>query len=107
MDGSVTVLAMTATATKSLRLKVSELIGLVNPVVIAASPCKPNIVYRVSTYHSIATTFGPLLKRLKKEGVTASRVIVYCRRYDANSNLSSLALLFHLGMMTVAMYTSF
>ena len=38
-------LCFTATATKSLRRKVSGVVGLRNPKIIAISPCKRNIVY--------------------------------------------------------------
>lgn len=87
ISSNVKVLAMTATATKSLRLKVSEVIGLVNPLVIAVSPCKANIVYAVSGFTSISATFAPILEELKKRRTTLPRMIVYCRRYDDCSKL--------------------
>lgn len=77
---------MTATATQTLRLKVSETIGLLNPMVFAISPCKSNMVYAVGKFKSI-DTFSPLLDRIKREGVATPRTIIYCRRYEDCSNL--------------------
>jgi ATP-dependent DNA helicase RecQ len=83
----VKVLAMTATATKSLRVKVSDVIGLANPLVIAVSPCKSNIIYAVSKFVSICETFTPILEKLRIERTALPRIIVYCRRYDDCSKL--------------------
>lgn len=81
------VLAMTATATKTLRLKVSEVIGLVSPLVIAVSPCKPNILYAVSEFSSLEISFAPVLEAIKMKRVSMPRILIYCRRYDDCSNL--------------------
>ncbi len=80
---NVKVLAMTATATRQLRLKVSEIIGLLEPVIIAVSPCKENLVYAVSTFTSIAVTFTPVLERLRKGLIAAPRMIIYCKKGGA------------------------
>ena len=64
---SVTVLAMTATATKTLRTKVSEVIGLVDPLIISISPCKPNIILCHVQVHFSTRHISPSTKGTTKE----------------------------------------
>lgn len=80
-------MALTATASKELRRKVSEIIGLVNPAVIAVSPCKSNIAYRVSKLVSFNDSFGPILQELKEKLTSLGRIIIYCRRFEDCSDL--------------------
>ena len=42
-------MALTATATRTLRYAVSATIGMRNPFVVAIPPCKRNLMYTVST----------------------------------------------------------
>ena len=49
------VLALTATATQTLRSSISRTIGMRNPVVIEVSPCKKNIVYSVGKLDDVIT----------------------------------------------------
>lgn len=44
-------------------------------------------MYRVSEFVDIASTFSPVLSRLKKERTSLGRIIIYCRTYDTCSNL--------------------
>ena len=80
-------LALTATATKSLRFKVADIIGMQHLLIVAVSPCKENIMYTVSKFTSIKKTFEPLLTRITKERTLMPRAIIYCRRYEDCSNL--------------------
>ena len=82
LPAAVKVLALTATATKTLRGKVAEVIGLIDPLVISVCPCKPNIVYAMSSFISLPDTFDPLLHEL--------RTIVYCRTLEQCSKLYRL-----------------
>ena len=50
LPADVKVLAMTATVTKT---KVAEVIGLMDPLVIAVSPCRPNIIYAMANFTSL------------------------------------------------------
>ena len=52
------VMALTATASKSLRHVVSNIIGLRNPHVVAVSPCKPNIMFSVGDFDSHSAQRG-------------------------------------------------
>ena len=80
LPAAVKVLALTATATKTLRGKVAEVIGLTDPLVISVCPCKPNIVYAMSSFISLPDTFDPLLHELKKKRTSFPRTIVYCEQ---------------------------
>ena len=44
-------------------------------VIVATSPCKDNIKYRVFPFRSIAKTFAPILEMLKAEGPKSPRSI--------------------------------
>ena len=57
----VPIMALTATATKTLQMKVSRILGMHGPTVISISPCKKNILY------AVAGDFQPLLIQLIKE----------------------------------------
>lgn len=75
-------MALTAIATKSLRLSVSCTLGMENPVVIALSPCKENIRYHVGTFTTVSESFKPFVKRLMEDRDKAPRTIVYCQSYN-------------------------
>jgi ATP-dependent DNA helicase RecQ len=81
------MMALTATATKTLQRKVAQILGMHLPKVIAVSPCKSNLIYALTTYSSIQRTFMPLLKRLQKEGTSMPRIIIYCRRIEVCADL--------------------
>ena len=80
-------MALTATASKELRKKATDVICLDNPSIIAGSPYKKNIFYTVSTCVSISESFGPVLDELKAKLTTIGRIIIYCRRFNDCSNL--------------------
>ena len=80
-------MALTATATKTLRVKVAEHIGLVKPLVIAVSPCKQNMMYAVSKFTTIEETFFQILDGIKMLRKSFPRMIIYCRRFEECSKL--------------------
>ena len=57
----VCVLALTATATKSLRSAVCRTLGMKNPYHVTVSPDKSNIFFFVSEFDSLEKTFKPLI----------------------------------------------
>ena len=67
LPAGLNIMALTATATKTLRHSVSRTIGMCDPVVIAVPPCKKNIMYSVKAFESVADTFKPIVERLKLE----------------------------------------
>lgn len=60
----VNIMALTATATKTVCLKVSSTLGMVRPVVIAR---KKKLLYSIGTFTTVSETFKPLLDRLRKD----------------------------------------
>ena len=70
-------MALTATATKSLRRAVSRTLGMKNPHVIAYSPCKTNLMYAVSAFVTLEESFNPVITRLRAERTTFPGMIVY------------------------------
>jgi ATP-dependent DNA helicase RecQ len=58
-----------------------------DPVIIAASPCKKNLMYTASLFISVNVSFTPLLERLKRQRLAYPRTIIYSRRYVDCSNL--------------------
>ena len=75
----VNVMAVTATATKSVRQAVSHILGMKNPHIVARSPCKQNIMYAVSSFINVEESFNPIVTRLRVERTTFPRMIVYTR----------------------------
>jgi len=85
----VKFMALTATASKELRIKVSSTLGLLSPKVIAISPCKSNIAYSVCNFLSTDESFGPILHQLRNKLTSMDRIIIYCRKIEDCSELYS------------------
>ena len=80
IPAGVSVMALTATATKYVRQIVSKRLGMRNPSVVTAPPCHLNVKYSVGSFKCIKENFISLVEQLKTEGITMGRVIVYCKR---------------------------
>lgn len=78
----VRIMALTATATKSVQSSVAHTLGMIKPVVVALSPCKSNLIYNVGKYTTLDETFNTLLNRLRKDRDRFPRTIVYCHSYN-------------------------
>ena len=78
----VPVMALTATATKSLRYSVSKTIGMHMPKLITTNPCKSNIMYSIGKFKSVAETFVPVVEKLKRERSAFPRMLIYGRSFD-------------------------
>ena len=83
----VNILALTATATKEVCVKVGNTLGMVRPVVVALSPCKKNLCYSIGSFTTISETFKPLLDRLKKDRGASPRTIVYCQSFNTCADI--------------------
>lgn len=81
------VMALTATATHSLRLELENIIGMKSPTSIVLPPCKPNLTYKVLNYISIEENFQPVLEGLRSLRTKYPRTIVYCRTMEECANL--------------------
>ena len=53
IPSSVHVMALTATATSSDRIAVTQMIGLQNPYTLKQTPSKPNIVYHIGSFKTV------------------------------------------------------
>ena len=60
------VMALTATATKQVRLYVSKRLGLVSPYVLCLPPAKPNAFYSVARFISLEESFSTVLYLIYK-----------------------------------------
>ena len=87
LPAHVNLLALTATATRSLRMDVSRLLGMRNELVISVSPCKANIMYAVAKFVSVQDSFRKTVERLRRERSEFPRMIIYCRRFEDCANL--------------------
>ena len=90
LPGGINIMALTATASKTLRYSVSKTIGLQNPFVLALSPCKKNLVYAVGKFSNVTDTFQPMVDQLSKQRIHMPRVIIYCRNFQDCSEIYSL-----------------
>lgn len=89
-------MAVTATATKSLRREVCHILGMSNPFIVTVSPDKSNIVFHVSPFTTLEGTFKPVIEELRKERMHMARTIIYCQQQETCARLYLLFLL-HLG----------
>lgn len=74
------ILALTATATTTLRKHIISILGMRDPHIVSVSPCKDNIVYGVTEFKSITETFTPILERLLSDRINTPRIIIFCER---------------------------
>ena len=74
------VLALTATATTTLRKQVISILGMKDPHIVSICPSKDNIVYGVKEFKSVTETFDPILERLKSDRISTPRTIIFCER---------------------------
>ena len=77
---SVYMMCLTATATRQVRVQVSDILGLRNPYVVAISPSKKNILYTVKSAQSLHEGFVTLMDRLKDQCKECPRTIIYCQK---------------------------
>ena len=75
----VHVMALTATATKSLRHSVSIIFGMIK---LTVNPCKENIMYSVGKFVSVEETLSPIVEKNKKERRSFPRMVIYGRTFD-------------------------
>lgn len=76
------VMALTATATKTLRKDVCGVLGMENPVVVSISPDKKNIKYLVAGHVTIEKTFGLIADQLYAHHADVGRTIIFCQKLD-------------------------
>lgn len=81
------VMALTATATKSTFEVVSERLGLINPVVTAASCNRPNIKFIVQPKQQLEDFSTELARNIEIKKLEYPKTIVFCRNYGDCTSL--------------------
>ena len=76
------ILAMTATATVSLRKSAIKMLGMIDAEVIMENVDKPNLIYSIHKFESMETTFTKLIQTLRCERTRTLRTIIYCQQQD-------------------------
>ena len=79
---NVHVMALTATATKTLRRDVYDVLGMENPVLVSVSPDKDNIKYVVAGFLTMDKAFGPIADQLYESHTLFGRTIIFCQKLD-------------------------
>ena len=80
MSSTVKVMALTATATGTLRKQVERLLGMDNPVCIARSPDKTNIIYiNIEVKGSINNILEHILQEITTKRTLLPRIIIFCK----------------------------
>lgn len=74
-------MALTATATKETRSKITKTLEMDKAVLFCSNPNRENITYAVQVIGSDPlATFKPLVEELKEKRQACDRVIIYCPR---------------------------
>jgi ATP-dependent DNA helicase RecQ len=73
-------MALTATATKSLREQIEHLLGMVDHVTIVRFPDKPNLRFSCIevSKDNYDATFALILRDLKSKRKLMPRIIIFC-----------------------------
>ena len=79
---SVHIMALTATATKTLRKDVCDILDMKDPVLVSVSPDKDNIKYLVAGHVTMDKTFGPIANQLYEHHTNVGRTIIFCQKLD-------------------------
>lgn len=87
VPSGVNMMTLTATASRPLRTAVASILGMKNPFVVAVSPCKANIMYKVEDYESIEKLLEPFVVKLQGLRNRMPRVIFYCRSYNDSADI--------------------
>jgi ATP-dependent DNA helicase RecQ len=85
MPSGVNIMALTATASKTLREKVQLFLGMRNPVTMIRSPEKPNMslsLFKVKEYNAyeVPRIIEHVLDELKRKLILLPRMIIFCNR---------------------------
>lgn len=78
LPGGLNIMALTATATKTLRYLVSRRIGMRDPYILAISPCKKNMMYSVGKFEDVSSTFKVVIERLRDK---IPKIIIYGKSF--------------------------
>ena len=80
-------MALTATASRTLRTKVMKTLGMRNASIVSVSPDKRNIMYIVKRFSTLEECFGHLADELVHKQNHMDKVLIFCRTIDDCSTL--------------------
>ena len=89
VPSKINMMALTATASKTLRLEISLILGMRDYVLVERSPDKPNVYLVCQEFQSLQETFGPVVERLRIERVAMGRIIIFCKKRHLCSQIYS------------------
>lgn len=88
IPSNVNVMALTATASRTLRRNVMKMLGMKNASVVSVSPNKHNIKYIVKRFSTLEECFGLLVDELLcKQDHIMEKVLIFCQTIDDCSTL--------------------
>ena len=87
ITSNINVMALTATASRTLRTNVIKTLGMRNSSVVSVSPNKHNIRYVVRKFSTLEDCFGPLTDKLVQKQNRMDKVLIFCRTIDDCSML--------------------
>lgn len=83
------MMVLTATATRTVRHDICQILGMRDYQLIEKSPEKPNIFLACQEIKSIPEFFSSIADTLKKERLNMKRLIVFCKTRDVCSQIYS------------------
>ena len=87
------VIALTATSTLNVQLKITQHLGMDSCAVVRASLDRPNIRYSVvKASRDLQATFGWLLREIEVKRTNLQRTVVFCRSIKTCASLFKLFL---------------
>lgn len=78
----VNIMALTATATRTLLSDVCYILGMKDPHIVMVSPDKSNVILRVSPFESYENAFNPVIDEIKVKRLSMGRTIIYCQKQE-------------------------
>ena len=80
MPSNVNIMALTATATRTLRVQIVKLLGMIDPMTMIRSPDKANIRYaNIQAKSNSDAIFKYVLKELQMRRTLLPRIIIFCK----------------------------
>ena len=87
MKNKVSVMALTATATKGTRETIFSTVGMTNVFIVSRMPEKENIIYSVTKTASIQSTFSSYAQDLRVQRKSYPRLLIFCRTISDCANI--------------------
>lgn len=80
-------MALTATATIATKQVIIRSLSMHKPVIVSLPPVNSNIIYSVMKKKDIEAVFTPICDKIKEQGQSTERIIIFCRKYSEVTTL--------------------